>query len=732
MRSLQFLDPACGSGNFLYVTMAMVKRIELEVMRAIEEVTGTLAIRFEEVGPWQFHGIEKKRWAREIAELVLWIGFHQFWKEHHNVQPGEPILRDTGTLEHRDAVLVWDSEVRDPARGRPDPSPRLTHLVTGELVPDPDARLEYAELVGAHPADWPAADFIVGNPPFLGQFRQREALGDGYVEALRAAYPAVPDSADLVMYWVHKAAQAVASGRTIRAGLIATQSITQKQNRKVIEDAGVAGVRPAWAIADHYWNDGSDDARVRVAMVVLAKDPPVGTVVAVDGEANVLATVRAPRLNADLTVHADVPTAAAVPLRANEGLSTRGFMLFGAGFILTATEATTLMRSDPGLRAVVRPYRNGKDVTTRPRGVMLIDFGTRTEEEARDFPVLYDLVRERVKPERDANADRSAREKWWRFGRNRDEFREASAGLARYIVTPETSKHRFFEFLGIEVAPDNALVCIASEDAFYLGVLSSAVHTAWALAAGARLGIDGTPRYNKGPCFESFPFPDPGPALRARIADVAERIDRHRKEALARAESLGMTMMYNVVDRVRAGVALSKAEREVHRLAACGMLKEMHDDLDRLVAEAYGWSWPEPPALILERLVALHDVRAEDEGAGKVRWLRPAYQHPRFRAVAMAAEAPTLDLPVSTISSALTVESERVTPIPWPVDAVGQITMLRTMAVMAPLSVDEAVRRFGGAKREIVARHLETLAILGELREVAAGRYAAPADPVAA
>ncbi|TKC99643.1 class I SAM-dependent DNA methyltransferase [Polyangium fumosum] len=716
LRSLRFLDPACGSGNFLYVTMHAVKRVEVEVLNELADVTGNRELRFQEVDPSQFYGIEVKPWAREIAELSLWIGFHQFWRRvHGEIQPEEPILRDTGTLDHRDAVLVWDDERRVPSRDRPDPTPRIPHPVTGELVPDPKAKLKYVELINAREASWPPAEFIIGNPPFLGQFRQREALGDGYVDALRAAYPHVPDSADLVVYWWYKAAKEVAEGRAFRAGLITTQSITQKQNRQVIVDAEARGARVAWAIADHYWNDGSDDARVRVAMTVIAKNPPSATLVTVDGDANVVATVEVPRLNADLTAHADVPTAAGVPLRANDGLSSPGFKLDAAGFIIDAREAKRLFQADPRNAAILKPYRNGKDFTTRPRNVFLIDFGAMDESDARGYPVLYDIVRDRVKPERDVKPDRTRRELWWRLARPREFLREALIGLPRYIVTPETSKHRIFEFLDGVTAPDNSLIVMPTADAFVLGVLSSVVHSVWALAAGSRLGIDGTPRYNKGPCFEAFPFPDPPPALRKKIAAIAEAIDTHRKAALARSEKVGMTTMYNVVDKLRAGAELSKLEREVHQLAACGTLRDLHDELDRLVAEAYGWQWPEQPAEILTRLVALHDRRVEEERAGTVRWLRPDYQKPRFAKGAGADLIAPDDDAADTAAPALA---------PWPSDAIGQITALRALVTAAPITVDEAARRFAGARRDIVARHLETLAILGEVQTVGPEQYA--------
>ncbi len=177
LRSIRVLDPACGSGNFLYVSLNLLKEIELEVTREIEEITGQKEHDVDPVGPHQFHGIEVKLWAREVAELCLWVGYHQWWKKtHQHTQPPEPVLQDTGTLEHRDAVLAWDDIREVPEKSRPDPTPRIPHPVTGDLVPDPEARLPYYEYVGARQAEWPEADFIVGNPPYMGQDADEKRL----------------------------------------------------------------------------------------------------------------------------------------------------------------------------------------------------------------------------------------------------------------------------------------------------------------------------------------------------------------------------------------------------------------------------------------------------------------------------------------------------------------------------------------------------------------------------
>ena len=718
LQELQFLDPACGSGNFLYVTMHLVKRIELEVIRLLEDVTEKQELRMAEVGPWQFHGIEVKPWAREIAELTLWIGFHQFWKEHHSVQPPEPILKDTGTLEHRDAVLAWDSLRHLPERDSPDPTPRIQDPITDSLVPDPAAKRPYMEHTNARRAPWPAADFIIGNPPYLGNKRMREVFGDGYVDALRRAYPELPDSVDFVMYWWARAAQEVAAGRTLRAGLITTNSITQLFHQPVVANAAESGAHVIWAAPDHPWTDESDAAAVRVAMTVLAREAPSATRVDVDETGRITKTATAPRLNVDLTVGANVVQAAGTPLLANSELSFRGLNVVGRGFVLSADEGREL-RADRSLRPVIRPYVNGKDLAQRPRDVFVIDFGTGSEEAARQFPVVYDIVRARVLPERASNKDKGMRTRWWQHGRPRVEMRAALLGLPRFIVTPYVARHRFFTFLDAEVAPDDNLVVIASDSAFVLGVLSSTVHRLWADAAGTRLGIGNDQRYNNPRCFDAFPFPVVDAPQRSAIAAKADAIEAHRSAALARRADLTVTDMYNVVEGLRAGRALTAREQAIYRGAACGVLRDLHDELDALVASAYGWPWPLSSEDLLDRLVSLHDNRCEEESAGLIRWLRESYQRPLL-AADETVPAPQLSLSTETSEPP---KHPRGRPRVWPKSVVEQMLALQRLLQKAPLSVDEAVVRFAGARREIVEKHLDTLTVMGELWRDAAARY---------
>lgn len=616
-------------------------------------------------------------------------------------------------------MLSWrGKKIRhDPMRDRSDPIPRIEHPVTGKLVPDPNATIKYMEYVNPKAAKWPTAHFIVGNPPYLGLSRQRDVLGDGYVDALRSQYTDIPETADYVMFWWYRVAREVAAGKTIRAGLITTNTITQTQNRAVIASAESKGVAITWAVADHPWVDDAEGAAVRVAMTVLAKAPHSATLVTVDDRGNVTNTGTFPRLNHDLSGTADVASASVLALRSNMGLSTPGFKLHGAGFILQPEEANRILEASPSAQLVVRPYRHGKDLAGRPRGVFLIDFGLMSEAEARRHAVPFQIVQDRVKPERDANRREIRRRFWWRFGEPNPGFREKMEGITRFIVTPETAKHRFFVFLDRIIAPDNMLVCIACQDAWVLGVLTSSLHVHWALAAGGRLGVGNDPRYNKTRCFDPFPFPDPGSNLRERISELAETIDDHRKDALERDEEVTITGMYNVVHKLRSGSALTIKERRIHEIAACGALKQLHDDLDALVAKAYGWEWPVTKEVILERLVALHDERVKEEKAGEVRWLRPDYQVPRF-GKDLPAAVPALDL--TDREPAIAKSPKRSA---WPADVISQIGAIKNLLASDALSLKEIAARFSGAKSEIVRKHLDILLVMGEVQENPDGKY---------
>jgi hypothetical protein len=589
------------------------------------------------------------------------------------------------------------------------------HPVTGKDVPDDTARTPLERYLAPHPAAWPKADYIVGNPPFIGAASMRQALGDGYVEALRAAYPAVPESADLVMFWWHCAAQLLAAGNVRRFGFITTNSLTQTFNRRVLErhllpspsgrGAGGEGTpHLAFAIPDHPWVDSADGAAVRVAMTVAVPGDGAGRLLRVtnetpgdEGEVNVELVEQRGLIHANLQIGANIGGAG--PLRANESLTSRGLMLFGSGFIVTPEIASSL-----GNPPIVREYRNGRDLTEKPRGVKVIDAWGLSEPELRQqYPAVWQWLAEHVKPERDHNRDTAIRENWWLHGRSRPEIRAALVGLPRYIATVETAKHRTFQFLDASIAPDNMLVCIAHDDAYVLGVLSSRVHVVWALAAGGTL--EDRPRYNKTRCFEPFPFPVATPDQQARIRELAEALDAHRKRQQAAHPELTLTGLYNVLDTLRSGAALGAKDKIIHELGLVSVLKQLHDELDAAVLDAYGWADAPDDAALLERLVALNAERAAEEADGTIRWLRPAFQHP---AAAPATASRKLDLPAVAAGRAAAPGKR-----PWPADLPGQLGAVAQALneARAPIDARALAKLFAG-KRGIAQKLPGLLAAL--------------------
>jgi hypothetical protein len=411
-------------------------------------------------------------------------------------------------------------------------------------------------------------------------------------------------------------------------------------------------------------------------------------------------------------------------LQANGGISGRGVQLFGSGFIVTPDGAASLgLGSITGLERHIRPYRNGRDLTATPRNVMVIDlFGLDAEEVRTRFPAVYQWVYERVKPERDQNNRASYRNNWWIHGEPRANLQPALAGLSRYIATVETSKHRFFVFLDASILPDNMLVNIALDDAFHLGVLSSRIHVTWALAAGGRLGVGNDPRYNKSRCFEPFPFPAASDAQQARIRAVAEELDAHRKRQQAAHPKLTLTDIYNVLDKLRRGETLTARERQVHEQGLASVLRQLHDELDAAVAEAYGWPADLPDDEILARLVALNAERAAEEAAGVVRWLRPAYQAPSGLRVTH------YELPAAHATPLREPTAEYVTRLPWRPDRLAEQAQAVRAALAAldrPATVEQVAAAFVDAPSERAAELLETLASLGQVAVREDGRFVA-------
>lgn len=500
------LDPACGSGNFLYVSMELMKRLEGEVVSAMASF-GDNVLPCITIDPHQFLGIEINPRAAALAELVLWIGFIQWHRRTRNeIAPPEPILKDYQNIECRDAVLDWDEiEPVTDNDGNPvtrwDGRTTKPNPVTGEEVPDEEARVQEQRYVNPRKAEWLETDYIVGNPPFIGTSRMRDALGDGYTKVIRGTFMELPESCDYVMYWWHTAAEKVRSGEALRFGLITTNSLRQTFNRRVVSPHLNANnpLSIHFAVPDHPWVDTAMCAAVRIAMTVGVPGEKTGLLSKVateeergDEAAAIEFLNLVGLIQADLRVGADVGSVAA--LQANEKVSCPGVKLHGAGFIVSPEEAKALgLGRVDDLEKHIRHYRNGKDITQRSRNIMVIDlFGLSAEQVQSRFPEVYQWVFDRVKSERDNKVGGTKdsityAEKWWLFGKTRNTFRPALTTVNRYIATTETAKHRFFVMLDESVLPDNMLIAIAIDDASVLGVLSSKIHVCWALNAGGTL-----------------------------------------------------------------------------------------------------------------------------------------------------------------------------------------------------------------------------------------------------
>ncbi|MDD9910495.1 MAG: class I SAM-dependent DNA methyltransferase [Ahrensia sp.] len=836
------LDPACGTGNFLYVSLELMKRLEGDVLDALDalgEDAPKFAMEGETVGPRQFYGLEINPRAEPIADLVLWIGYLKWQLKTVGAESiTEPVLDAYGTIKKRDAILAYDKQemLRD-ENGKPlsrwDGVTKKLHPITGEEIPDPDATLPLYSYSNPRPAKWPEVEFIVGNPPFIGGKDMRAELGDGYAEACWKARKHMPGGADFVMHFWDEAAVRLARKVTKkepnplrRFGFITTNSITQTFSRRVVEKA-LSGKQPVslvFAVPDHPWLKASDKAAVRIAMTVVEKgehDGVLGTVAKEEGLNTDTPEVRLDRregkVTAKLTLGADLSKVE--PLLANEEISSAGVKLHGAGFIVDPNKAKVLGYGiDPEVSDVIYEYRNGRDITQRPRGVKVIDlFGLKPEQVSRKYPAIHQHVLDHVKPERDQNNRKSYRENWWVFGEPRAEMRPALETLPRYITTVETSKHRFFQFLDASIRPDNRLVNIGVERADLLTILTSRPHVQWTLSVGGVL--EDRPIYTKTSTFDPFPFPacltdDSNPDLRDGLAELGERLDAHRKDRLERHEFLTMTGMYNVLERVRElewvgrqtpayplrggrrseadagggaelaantegdadcdtpnrnGSAVSQGratgldpssgppqggggesaegsqqeplippltdkERDIYEAGLIGVLKEIHDEIDRATFEAYGWgdlgarlvgrpgaTMPSPHKSedqeqaeeeLLARLVALNIERREEEKRGHVRWLRPDYQIPKLGHKVTGEEQAEADLAI--VSAA---EQPK-----WPKDGLDQIRLVKDVLAKAPepAIAFEISASFAGnnsaARKKRVAAVLETLVATGAAR----------------
>ena len=547
LASVRVLDPACGSGNFLYIALRLLLDLEREVIdfAAVRGWHGLMPT----VQPDQMLGLEINHYAAELARTALWIGYIQWHQANGFPYTQRPILTPLDTIRQTDAIL----DLTDPE----------------------------------HPAEpeWPAAEFIVGNPPFLGSQLIRGNLPESHTDSLFHLYGArIPNYSDYCCYWFEKARQMIEDGSAQRVGLLATQGIRGGANRRVLERIKETGDIFA-AHSDRPWM--LDGAIVHVSIVCFDDGTEAGK------ELDSLAVTA---VNANLTAGVDLTKA--VRLTENASRSFIGDMKKGK-FEIDARTASQMLSAvgNPNNcpnSDVVRQWVNALDITRRPRDMWIVDFDMNMSEyEAAQYEMPFEYVKEHVKPFREGVRNPLERRRWWVHGRTAPDFRQAVKNLNKYIATPRVAKHRIFVFLQAHVIPDGAIVAIASDTDYDLGVLHSRFHEAWARATGTQLReAESGFRYSHTATFETFPFPRPTEEQREAIGAAAAELNSLREGWLnppgVSAAELRKRMLTNLYN-----------QRPT-------WLDNIHARLDAAVADAYGWPAHLPDAEILERLLALN------------------------------------------------------------------------------------------------------------------------------
>ena len=557
IAQIRVLDPACGSGNFLYVALKQL----LDLEKAIVTLAGDLGVSrfFPSVSPMQLHGIEINAYAHELAQATIWIGYIQWLHENGFGVPGEPILKPLDTIQQMDAVLAYDEQ---------------------EQPIEPE---------------WPEVDVIIGNPPFLGDRKMRRELGDKYVNDLRGLYEGrLPPSVDFVCYWFERAREQIKAGKLQRAGLLATQAIRGGANRTVLDHIKEIG-DIFWAQSDRDWI--LNGATVHVSMVGF--DGGSETQRTLDGQ-------DVDVINSDLSSATDLTSAKR--LAEVQGLSFIGTQKSGP-FDLTDSQAQIMLaaKGNPNGRPnsdVVKPWINATDITRRPRDMWIIDFGIDMPlEKAAQYEKPFEYVVQTVKPRRDKVRRKSHRKRWWIFGDARPGMRRAISNLSRYIATPMVAKHRVFVWIPVHVIPENLVVVIARDDDYFFGILHSKLHELWARRKGTQLrDAKSGSRYTPTSTFETFPFPWPpgheptdDPRVRA-IAGTAHKLVEKRNRWLnpegATERELKKRTLTNLYNQRPTWLDLA------------------HSKLDEAVLDAYGWPHDLGDDEILVHLLALNLERA--------------------------------------------------------------------------------------------------------------------------
>lgn len=605
LTDFRVLDPACGSGNFLYLALRALK--DMEHMVQVEAEALGLPRGFPRIGPEVVRGIELNPYAAELARVSVWVGEIQWMLKNGFAASTDPILKPLNNIQCADALMT-------------------------QVAGDCGAECGWVETA------WPKANAIIGNPPFLGSRKMQPELGEEYTAILRRLYKGrVPRGADLVCYWFAKSEAEIAAGNTEMFGLVATNSIAGGANRGVLEQAGrEQRIFAAWR--DEPWT--VEGAAVRVAIVCIGNEK---------ASSAQLDDLSVPGIQSDLHPLRDGTSVQLVkpqPLARNQGISFQGVVPRGS---VNKTEAERLnlppatfvvpsglareylsLPLNPNGRPnsdVILPYIVGEDITARPRDRFIVDFRELTEDAAALYEKPYEYITP-VRLHRAAMAQPEALQRWWLHWRSRPELREAISSLERFIVTARVAKHRIFVWRTSPVVVDNAAVVVARDDDTTFGILQSRFHEVWSLRMGTRLGKGNDPRYTPTTTFETFPFPNgltpdiPAEAYAAdpraiSIAAAAVKLNGLRENWLNPADLVRREpdVVSDYPDRILP-IDDSAVEKLKKRTLTNlynerpAWLQNAHRALDEAVAAAYGWPADLSDDEVLERLFALNQQRA--------------------------------------------------------------------------------------------------------------------------
>ncbi|MBX9805032.1 MAG: N-6 DNA methylase [Alphaproteobacteria bacterium] len=589
LRATRVLDPACGSASFLYTTLQLLKDFEHQVMCEAEK----LKIRqreFPEIGPSCLLGIDTNEYAVELAKVTIWIGEIQWMIKNGFGLRKKPILNRLDNIQKRDALVNVDGTE----------------------------------------AQWPTADFIVGNPPFLGDKRQLTELGEEDVSKIRKVYKGrVPAGADLVTYWLEKTAKLVKEGKVKRAGFVTTNSVRAGQNRKVIENLlESCTIYNAWS--DEPWT--IDGASVRISIICFANKNILNAIKPLKLNGKEVKQIFS-NLTGSLKDGPGYDITLAKILKENQLIAFIGDQKSGPfevsgdlarEWIKLSFNANKMPNSN-----VLFPWINGRAIVQRPSDTWIIDFNSvETELEASLYEKPYNYIFNHVKPERNKHRQSTRTKPWWIHECPRPEMREAIRPLQRYIATPRVAKHRLFVWVDKIVLPDSRLVTIASEDDIMFGLLHSYYHQLWTLKICPYHGVGNHPTYSHTVTFLTFPFPsgfspdllssitNDNPLAR-NIRDIAKRLNELRENWLNPPELIKRIpeVVSGYPDRILpidAEAELVLKERTLTNLynKKPHWLISIHKELDSAVAKAYGWPEDLTDDEILERLLQLNLERA--------------------------------------------------------------------------------------------------------------------------